>query len=82
MPTCPAKPSCEKNRVRAVVVLAFAFYGGVVLLLDAGCWREDRELPITPALPVWVRGLAYAAAFLFLSFIGESDVAPFIYFQF
>jgi len=63
-------------------VLAFAFFGGIVLLLDVGCWLEDRELPIAPTLPVWVRGVVYAAAFLFLSFVGESDVAPFIYFQF
>jgi D-alanyl-lipoteichoic acid acyltransferase DltB (MBOAT superfamily) len=63
-------------------VLALGFYGGLVLLLDFGSWRHDRELPLSPQTPPGVRGLAYATAFILISFLGESQGAPFIYFQF
>ena len=62
--------------------MAFAFYAGLVLLIDVPCWRQDRELPVTSRMPIWVRGVAWATAVLVISFLGESDVAPFIYFQF
>ena len=62
--------------------VAFFFFGGVLLLVDWPSWRHDRELPLGDAVPAWRRGLVYATAIAFISFLGESQGAPFIYFQF
>ena len=53
-----------------------------LLLADFPCWRRDSELPISPAWPAWTRGGAYAVLILGISFVGEPNVRPFIYFQF
>jgi D-alanyl-lipoteichoic acid acyltransferase DltB (MBOAT superfamily) len=63
-------------------LVAVAFYGLLMFLLDYGCWRYDREFPLPVRAPALVRGLAYAAAVLIISFVGGSQVVPFIYFQF
>jgi alginate O-acetyltransferase complex protein AlgI len=53
-----------------------------VLALDLSCWRKDRELPIPETWPAPLRGALYALLILAFSFIGTSNVRPFIYFQF
>jgi D-alanyl-lipoteichoic acid acyltransferase DltB (MBOAT superfamily) len=63
-------------------LVAVAFYGVLTLLIDFGCWRQAREVPLPGSSPALVRGLAYACALLLISFVGGSQVVPFIYFQF
>src|SRR4029077_10295619 len=41
---------------------AVCFYGLLMLLLDYGCWRYQREFPLPEECPTPVRGLAYAGA--------------------
>ena len=53
-----------------------------VLALDFSCWWRDAELPIPEAWPPSVQGMIYASLVLGISFIGTSNVRPFIYFQF
>lgn len=60
----------------------FAFYSILILIVDLNCWYEDRELPLPDQAPVFIRGLAYAAALFLISFVGVNEVVPFIYFQF
>jgi hypothetical protein len=59
-----------------------AFYGLLTLLVDVPCWLGDHEVPFRPSWPVAVRGLAYAAILILISFVGVADEVPFIYFQF
>jgi hypothetical protein len=63
-------------------LLLCLFSGGLLLLIDVPCWKDDREVPVTRSTPAWLRGAAYAAAIGLISFVGEQDVVPFIYFQF
>ncbi len=56
--------------------------GGLVVLLDAICWRKDTEVPVDQASPLWVRTVMYAIALLLLSFAREPSSDTFIYFQF
>ncbi len=56
--------------------------GGLVVLLDAICWRNGNELPVAHTTPVWVRTMLYAIALLLLSFAREPSSDTFIYFQF
>jgi len=57
-------------------------YLGAVLLIDWPCWRRDTQLPIAESWPAWARGAAYAGLILAVSFVGETNVRPFVYFQF
>jgi hypothetical protein len=66
----------------APLATAAAVYLGLTLLVDWPCWRRDAELPIASGWPPWARAAAYAAMLLAISFVGEGNVRPFIYFQF
>jgi D-alanyl-lipoteichoic acid acyltransferase DltB (MBOAT superfamily) len=63
-------------------LVAVGFYGLLMVLIDFGCWRRAREFPLPATTPALVRGFAYATALLIISFVGGSQVVPFIYFQF
>lgn len=54
----------------------------VVFCIDAGCRRSGTEVPCTPRMTAWSRGLVYAAALLMLVFVRDAYVEPFFYFQF
>ena len=69
--TCP---------VRLLAVTGF--YALLMLIIDVPCWAGDRELPVAEQTPWYVTGIAQAAAVILLSFVGESHVMEFIYFQF
>jgi len=64
------------------LALVLAGLTAAVLWVDLPAWRHDRELPWSGASPAWRRGLAYAAMFAAVSFVGESVAPRFIYFQF
>lgn len=61
---------------------ALIFYGIYVLMLDAACWWNDRDVPVTAQTPVWLRTLAFGSGFLILTIVREANVEPFYYFQF
>jgi D-alanyl-lipoteichoic acid acyltransferase DltB (MBOAT superfamily) len=54
----------------------------VNLLLDLAAREHPEALPIPENWPAWRRGLLFAVLIAAISFIGETDVRPFIYFQF
>ncbi len=54
----------------------------MTLLIDLPCWRYDQELPVLHSWPAWRRGLVYATMLVLISFVGELNARPFIYFQF
>jgi D-alanyl-lipoteichoic acid acyltransferase DltB (MBOAT superfamily) len=54
----------------------------MALLVDLACWQYDQELPALDTWPAWRRGLVYAAMMVLISFVGELNARPFIYFQF
>ncbi len=59
-----------------------AFYLLFVLALDVPLFRTDREFLVTDQ-NFWAwRGIVFAGLILIISFLGESNVQPFIYFQF
>ena len=62
--------------------ITLLFYGLALALLDAGCWLQDSETPLTSRQAWWLRGTAYAAGLLILAFVRESHGQTFIYFQF
>ena len=65
-----------------ILIYTTAFYLLFVLALDIPLFITDRELLVTDhALWAW-RGIVFAALILIISFLGESNVQPFIYFQF
>ena len=64
------------------LAVTLAFYGLLTLLVDLPCWWNDRETPVDESWPAWSRGLAYATMIVLISFIGEPNARPFIYFQF
>ena len=55
---------------------------GVNLLLDLAARDNAEALPVPANWSPWLSGLLYAALILAISFIGDSNVRPFIYFQF
>jgi D-alanyl-lipoteichoic acid acyltransferase DltB (MBOAT superfamily) len=61
---------------------ALTFYGVLVLLLDAACWKRGAESPFVDSHPVWLRGVAYACGLFVLAFVRERGGEEFIYFQF
>lgn len=64
------------------LLMLTVFYVLFVLAIDLPSYISDRELLLSDQSPwVW-RGLVYALLIITLSFIGESHVQPFIYFQF
>ncbi len=54
----------------------------VSLLLDLAARDNAEALPIRENWTAWQRGLLFAVLVAAISFIGETDVRPFIYFQF
>lgn len=64
------------------IVDNLVFYGLVVATLDYLCWSRNRELPMAPSQPAWLRGLAYGAGLVVLTYIRGAEGEPFIYFQF
>lgn len=54
----------------------------LTLVVDLACWHRDQETPVAETWPAWSRGLAYATMIVLVSFIGELNARPFIYFQF
>lgn len=66
----------------APLVVCAAFYLTMTLLIDVPCWRYDQELPFLRSWPAWRRGLVYATMLVLISFVGELNARPFIYFQF
>lgn len=66
----------------ASLMLVTLSYLALVLAVDVPLYRSKRELLVTPEAPwVW-RGVVYALLILAVSFLGETYVQPFIYFQF
>ena len=63
-------------------LLPLFFYGAIVIVLDYLCWSKDRELPVSAETPWVIRGLGYGTAIVLILYVGNSDVTPFIYFQF
>ena len=59
-----------------------AFYLLATLAIDLPSWWHDEELPFRATWAPWTRGLAYAGMIVAISFIGSTNVRPFIYFQF
>jgi len=58
------------------------FYLLCVLATDIPLYKSNRELLVTDQT-FWVwRGVVFAGIILMISFLGESNVQPFIYFQF
>ncbi|MFZ5569865.1 MAG: MBOAT family O-acyltransferase [Thermodesulfobacteriota bacterium] len=66
----------------ASLVQATVFYLLFTFLLDLPQYLADRELLLTAGTHWIWRGLTYAMLMVMISFIGESYVQPFIYFQF
>ncbi len=65
-----------------ILIYTTAFYLLFVLALDVPLFRTDRETLVTEQ-NFWVwRGIVFAGLILIISFLGESNVQPFIYFQF
>jgi D-alanyl-lipoteichoic acid acyltransferase DltB (MBOAT superfamily) len=63
----------------AITTLCYAI---LLAAVDLPCWRHERELPFAPQGPAWAWGLAFAGMLIAISFIGETNARPFIYFQF
>jgi len=62
--------------------LSAAAFLVVVLLLDLAARDHAESLPVRASWAPWQRGLLYASLIAGISFIGETNVRPFIYFQF
>ncbi|HBT76178.1 MAG TPA: hypothetical protein DEB39_04465 [Planctomycetaceae bacterium] len=60
----------------------FLFYGTCMLIVDVLCRWQNSEVPVTNRWWAPVRGLAYASMIFLLCYIGETEMQPFIYFQF
>jgi D-alanyl-lipoteichoic acid acyltransferase DltB (MBOAT superfamily) len=71
----------EGTAASSTLLLAAAA-GAAVAGIDLACARHAGEVPLGRGAPAWRRGLTYAAAIAWLSFVGETGVQPFIYFQF
>lgn len=66
----------------ASLIFITLFYMAVVLAIDLLPYRFNRELLVTSETPWLWRSIVYALLILSISFIGESYVQPFIYFNF
>jgi D-alanyl-lipoteichoic acid acyltransferase DltB (MBOAT superfamily) len=64
------------------LLLITLFYVLLTLAVDLPLYRNNRELLVTSETPWPWRGIVYALLILSISFLGESHVQPFIYFQF
>jgi alginate O-acetyltransferase complex protein AlgI len=64
------------------LILITLFYLILTLAIDLPMYRSDRELLVTHETPWPWRAVVYALLILCISFLGETYVQPFIYFQF
>jgi hypothetical protein len=53
-----------------------------VLLLDIAARENAESLPVRESWLPWQRGLLFASLIVGISFVGETSVRPFLYFQF
>ena len=63
-------------------VFNLAVLVAAMVAVDVPCWLNDREVPMSRRWPAVLRGLAYAAMVLIMTFWSPHGATPFIYFQF
>jgi alginate O-acetyltransferase complex protein AlgI len=68
--------------VSSSLIVVTLFYLVLTLVIDLPMYRAGRELLVTRETPWPWRAVVYALLILCISFLGETYVQPFIYFQF
>jgi D-alanyl-lipoteichoic acid acyltransferase DltB (MBOAT superfamily) len=68
--------------VHESLVVVTIFYVFLALALDLPLYKFNRELLLTNKSPWVYRSVVYTSIILLLSFLGENNAQPFIYFQF
>jgi D-alanyl-lipoteichoic acid acyltransferase DltB (MBOAT superfamily) len=63
-------------------MVVFLGYAGLLLAVDLVCRAQEGGFRWSQRVPWPVRGAAYAAVAAIITFVGSSNVEPFIYFQF
>ena len=65
-----------------VLLAVTGFFLSMSFFLDVASGENAESIPIRESWKSWQTGLLFAALIMGISFVGESNVRPFIYFQF